>query len=182
MSASELSRALVDELGILPLYKQEGTPESMSRWENVQELLSAISEFSDDREDGSLEVPGEAVWADDTVTLGGVKQGLLRFPAAERVGRLIATPIGIPESAESDLRYGCLDTRTVRVILARSDAGLLALVTTDLAAGAAALITRYAARWSIWRPATSVDSDPTRITGHRRNPDGDEVPEVRRRL
>jgi DDE superfamily endonuclease len=47
------------------------------------------------------------------------------------------------------LWYGCLDTRTVRVILARSDAGLLALVTTDLAAGAAALIERYAARWSI---------------------------------
>ena len=38
------------------------------------------------------------------------------------------------------LWYGCLDTRTVRVILARSDAGLLALVTTDLAASAAALI------------------------------------------
>ena len=34
----------------------------------------------------------------------------------------------------------------------------------------------------VWRPATSVDSDHTRITGHRRNPDGDEVPEVRRRL
>ena len=47
------------------------------------------------------------------------------------------------------LWYGCLDTRTVRVILTRSDAGLLALVTTDLAASAAALITRYAARWSI---------------------------------
>lgn len=47
------------------------------------------------------------------------------------------------------LWYGCLDTRTVRVILARSDAGLLALVTTDLAAGPADLITRYAARWSI---------------------------------
>jgi hypothetical protein len=47
------------------------------------------------------------------------------------------------------LWYGCLDTRTVRVILARSDAGLLALVTTDLAASAAALIERYAARWSI---------------------------------
>jgi SRSO17 transposase len=47
------------------------------------------------------------------------------------------------------LWYGCLDTRTVRVILARSDAGLLALVTTDLAAGAAALIARYAGRWSI---------------------------------
>ena len=35
---------------------------------------------------------------------------------------------------------------------------------------------------ALWRPATSVDSDHTRITGHRRNPDGDEVPEVRRRL
>jgi hypothetical protein len=47
------------------------------------------------------------------------------------------------------LWYGCLDTRTVRVILARSDAGLLALVSTDLAAGAAALVERYAGRWSI---------------------------------
>ena len=47
------------------------------------------------------------------------------------------------------LWYGCLDTRTVRVILARDDTSLLALVTTDLAASAASLITRYAARWSI---------------------------------
>ena len=47
------------------------------------------------------------------------------------------------------LWYGCLDTRTVRVILARDRTGVLALVTTDLAASAAALITRYAARWSI---------------------------------
>jgi hypothetical protein len=47
------------------------------------------------------------------------------------------------------LWYGCLDTQTVRVILARDDTGVLALVTTDLTASAAALITRYAARWSI---------------------------------
>ena len=40
----------------------------------------------------------------------------------------------------------------------------------------------WAKQAQIWRPATSVDSDHTRITGHRRNPDGDEVPEVRRRL
>ena len=46
---------------------------------------------------------------------------------------------------------------------------------------ARALNGRYA-RAGDWRPATSVDSDHTRITGHRRNPDGDEVPEVRRRL
>jgi SRSO17 transposase len=47
------------------------------------------------------------------------------------------------------LWYGCLYTRTVRVILARDAAGVLALVTTDLHARPAALITRYAARWSI---------------------------------
>jgi hypothetical protein len=47
------------------------------------------------------------------------------------------------------LWYGCLDTTTVRVILARDRHGLLALVTTDLATPAAGLITRYAARWSI---------------------------------
>ena len=47
------------------------------------------------------------------------------------------------------LWYGCLHTRTVRVILARNDTGVLALVTTDLATPAARLIERYAARWSI---------------------------------
>ena len=38
---------------------------------------------------------------------------------------------------------------TVRVILARGAAATLALVTTDLAAPAAALVQRYAARWGI---------------------------------
>ena len=47
------------------------------------------------------------------------------------------------------LWYGCLHTRTVRVILARNHAGVLALVTTDLATPATRLIERYAARWSI---------------------------------
>ena len=47
------------------------------------------------------------------------------------------------------LWYGCLDVRTVRVILARDAAATLALVTTDLAASAAALVQRYAARWGI---------------------------------
>ena len=47
------------------------------------------------------------------------------------------------------LWYGCLDTRTVRVILARDTVTTLALVTTDLAAPAAVLVERYAARWSI---------------------------------
>jgi len=47
------------------------------------------------------------------------------------------------------LWYGCLDVRTVRVILARDTAATLALVTTDLTASAAALVERYAARWGI---------------------------------
>jgi hypothetical protein len=47
------------------------------------------------------------------------------------------------------LWYGCLDVRTVRVILARDTATTLALVTTDLDTPAAALVERYAARWSI---------------------------------
>ena len=57
----------------------------------------------------SGDVPGDAVWADSTVTLGAVKQGLLRFPAAEHVGRLIPRDIGIPDSAQADLPYTLLD-------------------------------------------------------------------------
>ena len=55
VSLSELARSMVDELGILRSYKEEGTAESMGRWENVQELLSAITEFSDEHPDGTLE-------------------------------------------------------------------------------------------------------------------------------
>jgi hypothetical protein len=51
-------------------------------------------------------------------------------------------------AAVTCLWYGCLHTTTARVILARDHHGLLALVTTDPHATPAALITRYAARWS----------------------------------
>jgi ADP-dependent NAD(P)H-hydrate dehydratase / NAD(P)H-hydrate epimerase len=51
------------------------------------------------------EVPGEVVWADVTVTLGAVKQGLLRFPAAQRVGELVCRDIGL---SSSDLPYDVL--------------------------------------------------------------------------
>ena len=55
-----------------------------------------------------------------------------------------------PLAAVTCLWHGCLGTRTVRVILAKNGRSpLLALVTTDLDARAAALVTRYAARWSI---------------------------------
>lgn len=55
MSFAELTRSLVDELGILRAFKTEATPESLARWENVQELLSAISEFQAEREGATLE-------------------------------------------------------------------------------------------------------------------------------
>jgi hypothetical protein len=54
------------------------------------------------------------------------------------------------------LWYGCLDVRTVRVILARDAGATLALVTTDLAASPAALVERYAARWSIEQAFTDA--------------------------
>jgi DNA helicase-2/ATP-dependent DNA helicase PcrA len=55
MSASEVARALVDELGILKAYKEEATPEALGRWENVQELLSAITEFTAETLEATLE-------------------------------------------------------------------------------------------------------------------------------
>jgi len=54
-------------------------------------------------------VPGEAVRADVTVTLGAVKQGLLRFPAAKYVGQIIARDIGIPAEAQQELPYDVLE-------------------------------------------------------------------------
>ncbi len=55
LSVGELTRALVDELGVLRMFKEENTPESMARWENVNELLSALSEFSDSNKNATLE-------------------------------------------------------------------------------------------------------------------------------
>jgi DNA helicase II / ATP-dependent DNA helicase PcrA len=55
LSPNELARTMVDDLGILKAYKEEGTPESLARWENIQETLSAISEFMAQNENGTLE-------------------------------------------------------------------------------------------------------------------------------
>ncbi|MCS7229385.1 MAG: 3'-5' exonuclease [Candidatus Kryptonium sp.] len=56
ISASELVRALVDDIGLIRYYKQEGTPESQQRIENIEELLSAITEFSiQNPDDGAIE-------------------------------------------------------------------------------------------------------------------------------
>lgn len=55
ISAGELVRSLVDELEIVSMYKKEETPEAISRIENIQELLSAISEFQSHNKENNLE-------------------------------------------------------------------------------------------------------------------------------
>ncbi len=46
IAPAELASSLVNELGILREYKQEGTIESLSRAENIRELLLAIAEYT----------------------------------------------------------------------------------------------------------------------------------------
>ncbi|HLF14976.1 MAG TPA: UvrD-helicase domain-containing protein [Bacteroidota bacterium] len=55
MSAGEFTRVLVDALGFLPSLREEGTPEATGRWENIHELLSALTEYSETRPDPTLE-------------------------------------------------------------------------------------------------------------------------------
>jgi DNA helicase-2/ATP-dependent DNA helicase PcrA len=51
----ELTSSLVDEIGIMRLYREEGTVESMSRLDNVKELLSAIAEFVNTSDEARIE-------------------------------------------------------------------------------------------------------------------------------
>lgn len=54
-SPSELARSIVDEIGIIRQLRNEGTDEAMDRMYNVQELLSGISEYTDNTEGATLE-------------------------------------------------------------------------------------------------------------------------------
>lgn len=55
LSVGELTRALVDELGILRIFKEDNTPESMSRYENISELLGSLTDFSNQHNNATLE-------------------------------------------------------------------------------------------------------------------------------
>ena len=53
--ADEVARELIQEAGLLHELRKENTPEGLMRWENVQELLNAIAEFTATvGEEGSL--------------------------------------------------------------------------------------------------------------------------------
>lgn len=98
-------------------------------------------------------VPGEAIRAALTVALGWPKLGLLRFPARERCGDLIAVEIGFPPPPEPP-GARAITAPWVRRLLARRPpdahkgrAGYLALVAGRRGmAGASVLAARSAAR------------------------------------
>ena len=55
LSFNELTSALVDELGILRMYKEENTPESMAKYYNVQELLASINDFVKENKNATID-------------------------------------------------------------------------------------------------------------------------------
>ena len=55
LSVGELSRALIDELGLIRMFKNENTPESRVRMENINQLMAAVSEYSDANKDAKLD-------------------------------------------------------------------------------------------------------------------------------
>jgi DNA helicase II / ATP-dependent DNA helicase PcrA len=55
ISAGELAGSLVNEIGVITEFKNEGTVEARTRLDNVQELLSALSQFQTSNGLGTLE-------------------------------------------------------------------------------------------------------------------------------
>ena len=55
LSVGELSRALVDDLGLVKMFKSENTQESIQRLENVNQLLAALTEYSESAKNAKLE-------------------------------------------------------------------------------------------------------------------------------
>ena len=54
LNASELARALVEEVGILKFYKQQDNLEDNDRYDNVLEILNSIDEFMDRKPGASI--------------------------------------------------------------------------------------------------------------------------------
>ena len=105
-----------------------------------------------DADDGSA--PGQIVRADVTVTFGAVKAGLLRFPAAAFVGRLVPKPIGLPAGSAARHPVHVLDEASVAPLVPRRplDAHkykfgrVLVVAGSDRFVGAACLGSEAAAR------------------------------------
>lgn len=55
LSLTELTSALIDELGVLKMYKEENSVESRQRYDNVQELISSIAEFTKEKKSATID-------------------------------------------------------------------------------------------------------------------------------
>lgn len=55
LSVGELSLALIDELSLVKMFKSENTPESHTRLENLNQLMAAFTEYSDENKDAKLD-------------------------------------------------------------------------------------------------------------------------------
>lgn len=55
LSVGELTRAMVDDLALIRMFKEEGTQESLQRMENINQLLASLTEFSESNSDAKLE-------------------------------------------------------------------------------------------------------------------------------
>ena len=51
----EITRMVLTESGLLRSYKDEGTPEAIARWDNVQRLLSHVAEYHEQNPEGTLD-------------------------------------------------------------------------------------------------------------------------------
>ncbi len=77
--ADELARDLIQDAGLLSELRKEHTRENLQRWENVQELISALAEYVESTEDATISTflqevalmtdQDEAEEGDDKVTL-----------------------------------------------------------------------------------------------------------------
>ncbi len=55
ISISELTRALIDELQLIQMFKDENTMESMDRLGNIEQLMSAVTEYNKNKPEAALE-------------------------------------------------------------------------------------------------------------------------------
>ena len=90
ISVGELARALVDEIGVLQDLKEENTTESLNRRENIQELVSALTEFSEKQPESNQEAKLEDFLAEvslvsdvDTAEFGHNAVTLMTLHAAK---------------------------------------------------------------------------------------------------
>ncbi len=55
VDVAEIARMVVTESGLLQAFQDEGTPEAIARWDNVQRLLSHVAEYAERQPEGTLD-------------------------------------------------------------------------------------------------------------------------------